>query len=57
MSQIKRKRKTVQITDLDLHKRIKVLAAEKGVTIEEVIRIGVERICKSNKAFTGKSND
>lgn len=47
---IRRKRKTVQITDLDLHKRIKVLAAEKGVTIEEIIRIGVEMIKKRSSS-------
>lgn len=37
-------RKTLKLTDHDLHKTIKILAVEKGVTIEEIIRAGIEAL-------------
>lgn len=45
-----RKRKTVQINDSDMHKKIKMLAAEKGVTIEAIIKSGIEMLLKEEKA-------
>ena len=44
-----RKRKTVQISDSDMHKKIKILAAEKGITIEAVIKAGVEMLLKKEE--------
>ena len=44
-----RKRKTVQINDSDMHKKIKMLAAEKGVTIEAIIKSGIEMLLKKEK--------
>lgn len=44
------RRKSVQITDPSLHRAIKMLAAEKGLTIEAIVRSGIEMIVERESA-------